>query len=170
MVVDHENNDKSDNCLFNLQLLTPGENIYKNRECNIYELKCNLNRPRSFYEDKLTNFISKHIQAKLDKDADLAHKLRGNISATRARLRYYDHHIEEANRLAAEKKAKQDLKKFKRKQIDARKQAAEIKDYLKSVNDNKWHIYARLSKKQDLTEAEAVNIYGIYELIKKMKT
>jgi hypothetical protein len=51
-----------------------------------------LNKPRSFYEDKLAGYEKAYEEAKLNKDADLAHKLRAYISQTRARLRYWDSH------------------------------------------------------------------------------
>lgn len=107
MVVDHKNNSHDhieDYHLSNLQLLTPGENIAKERDnWHVRELKCNLNKPRSFYENKLEGYTLAHEQAKKDKDAKAAHSLRTNISQTRARLRYYDSHIEE---YLKEKKAK----------------------------------------------------------------
>lgn len=35
MVVDHKNNNKQDNRIENLQLLTPKQNIWKDRECDV---------------------------------------------------------------------------------------------------------------------------------------
>ena len=99
MVVDHINNkhDKiEDYYMTNLQLLTPAENVAKDRKnTSTYELKCNLNKPRSFYENKLEDYTLAYEQAKKDKDAKAAHSLRSYISQTRARLRYYDSHIDE---------------------------------------------------------------------------
>lgn len=88
-VVDHIDNDKTNNNLDNLQLLTPSENVWKGRPHNISTIKCNLNKPLSFYEDKLETYKAKYEQAKLAKDANKAHKLRCNISQTKARIRYY---------------------------------------------------------------------------------
>lgn len=92
MVVDHKNDDKKDNRLANLQLLTPKENIWKNRECDVYELKCVLSKPRSYYESKLEHYLAAYETAKINKDAELVHKLRSNVSQCRARLRYWDSH------------------------------------------------------------------------------
>lgn len=99
MVVDHINNRHDrieDYYLDNLQLLTPAENVAKERDnWHVTELKCNLNKPRSHFEKKLEGYTLAYEQAKQNKDAKAAHKLRCNISQIRARLRYYDSHIEE---------------------------------------------------------------------------
>lgn len=107
MVVDHISNKHTkleDYALSNLQLLTPKENLAKERlDWHISEIKCNLSKPRSFYETKLADYEAAYEQAKTDKDAKAAHKLRSNISSVRARLRYYDNHIEEYQAKRAER-------------------------------------------------------------------
>ena len=95
MVVDHKNDRKTENGIDNLQLKTPGGNIWKYREHGIKQIKCNMNKPRSFYEAKLQKYKLMYEEAKYEHDANKAHKLRGNISNTEARLRYYDSHKED---------------------------------------------------------------------------
>lgn len=107
MVIDHIDNDPTNNDISNLQCITQAENLAKERDnWHTWEIKCNLNKPRSHFEDKLRGYEMAYEQAKKDKDAEAAHKLRSNISQVRARLRYYDSHIEEATakRLAKEEK------------------------------------------------------------------
>lgn len=55
-------------------------------------MKCRLNKPRSFYEEKLERYEQLYEAAKLAKDANKVHKLRANLSQSRARLRYWDSH------------------------------------------------------------------------------
>jgi hypothetical protein len=99
LVVDHINNRHDrieDYYMSNLQLKTPGGNLAKERDnWNVWELKCQLNKPRSFYEQKLEGYTLAYEEAKKNKDAYGAHQLRTNMAQTRARLRYYDSHIDE---------------------------------------------------------------------------
>lgn len=117
MVVDHRNNKHSrieDYHLDNLQLLTPRENTVKERICNIKEIPCKLDRPRSYYEDKLKTYEELYEEAKENHDAKEAHKLRTNISQVRARLRYYDNHTKEVNEVTEFKKDLEELKYWKK--------------------------------------------------------
>lgn len=114
-VVDHINNEHDkleDYYMSNLQLLTPAENLAKDRNnWHVWELKCQLNKPRSFYEDKLKGFEVAYEDAKKRKDADAAHRFRNGISQTRARLRYYDSHIEETRAIQLIKEQEEARKK-----------------------------------------------------------
>lgn len=53
-----------------------------------------MSRPLSYYEDKLKRYQDLYEQAKLAHDAKTVHKLRSNLSATKARIRYYLQHME----------------------------------------------------------------------------
>lgn len=90
-VVDHKNNNKMDNRLENLQLLTPEENVSKERPKNNKRvLKCRLDRPKQYYVDKLKYYLEEYRIAKLNRQAELVHKWRTYVNNYRARLRYYD--------------------------------------------------------------------------------
>lgn len=135
LVVDHINNIKTDNRIENLQLLTPGQNIWKDREYNIKQLKCKMNKPRSFYENKLKKYLAQYEQAKENSNAELVHKLRSNVSQARARLRYWDEHkneyetfIEETNRINAEKEEMHRKAQYK-------KEFTSWKKYFKATNN-----------------------------------
>jgi hypothetical protein len=110
-VIDHINNDKTDNRLDNLQLFTPQQNINKDKAPSTRQLKCKLNKPRSFYEEKLEEYMAEYEAAKLTHDAKKCHHLRCNIANTQARLRYWDAHSKEAP--SSTKTDKELLKTFK---------------------------------------------------------
>lgn len=103
MVVDHINNKHSqieDYYLDNLQLLTPQENITKERECNTRQMVCDLSYPRSHYEERLATYEAAYSMAKeTSADKEVRHRLTSSIAHTRAQLRYYDAHIEQAEQL-----------------------------------------------------------------------
>lgn len=134
MIVDHKNNqhdELEDYHLDNLQLLTPGENIAKERaNWNTLEIKCKLNKPRSFYQDKLEGYILAYEQAKKDHDAKAAHHFRTNIAQTRARLRYYDKHIVEALEL---RQAKEQEEAQKREYHERAQKKKELKADVESA-------------------------------------
>lgn len=116
MVVDHINNRHDrfeDYNLDNLQTLTARENIAKERGESTRQIKCPLDCPREKYEEKVKLYEEKYARAKMAGNSKNTHKVRSNLANARARLRYYDAHIEEARALCTDKKeAADDL--FKR--------------------------------------------------------
>ena len=126
MVVDHINNKHEnieDYRLENLQLMTSKENINKEHpEWHTYEMHCMLDKPRSHYENKLEGYTMLYIQAKQEKNADLAHKMRTAISQTKARLRYYDSHIAEVNARKSAKEAAEQAKQERLARIAKKKE------------------------------------------------
>ena len=81
--IHHIDEDCLNNAIDNLEALTPEE--HRARHATMTEEKCRLDIPRAWYEKKLEEFL------KEGKHSAAAH--------TKARLRYYDSHIEEANKL-----------------------------------------------------------------------
>lgn len=147
-VVDHINNKHSrleDYHLDNLQLLTPKENITKERICNVKEIPCKLDRPRSYYEDKLAKYEELYEAAKREHNAKEAHKLRCNIAQTRARLRYYDNHKKEVNEMTEYKKDLMELASWK-------------KFFKENGNKTMWHECLKVEKVIKVKKEEAAFI------------
>lgn len=144
-VVDHVNNKHArieDYHLDNLQLLTPKENITKEKSnWHTYELKCMMNKPRSFYENKLKHYEELYESAKIIADHVACHKLRSNISQTRARLRYWDAHQNEYQEGAI--KMKKELTEFKK---DLMELAAWKKVFREDGNKLNWHECCKIEK------------------------
>lgn len=161
MIVDHKNNSHDhieDYHLDNLQLLTPGENIAKERDnWHVWELKCKLNKPRSFYENKLKGYEMAYEQAKKDHDAKGAHQLRSNISQTRARLRYYDSHITEVTSI---KEAKEVEEAHKREYHERAQKKRELKANIDSTRD----YYKKLREVYGKDDPYVQKVWGEWKL------
>ena len=89
-VVDHVKNqhtELSDYDLNNLQSITAGANVIKDRNyVNQKMIPCK--RPLAYYENKLAMYLDLYEQAKANGDAEAAHRLRSNIANNRAKIRY----------------------------------------------------------------------------------
>lgn len=156
-VVDHINNkheDLEDYRLENLQLLTPQENVTKDRECSTRQLKCKLNKPRSYYEEKLERYEALYEEAKTAKNVDEAHKQRANIANIKARLRYWDTNREEIetnmNKQMEHDEAKAQRLAAKKKSIRDRKILEQYKQMFKEAGNKKmWHDICTVIKNWD---------------------
>lgn len=107
-IIDHKSNKHTsieDYHISNLQLISPRENVTKDREASIRELKCKLDRPLSYYEDKLAYYEDLCQKAVKEGNQEEAHKQRGNTYTQRAKIRYWLSHKEEAEALIAKKQA-----------------------------------------------------------------
>ena len=167
-VADHINNkDRDDYNITNLQKLTPQQNILKERDyCYITETICNMRKPRSFYENKLEQFLQEYEQAKLERDAAKAHHLRSKISQTRARLRYWDSHKEEYDKYLATKEAEQASKDTWKLDVIQRKILAKWKVYFKyTKNKPMWHQICEVIKSWKYLTANKKE-----EIFKKLNT
>ena len=107
-VIDHKNNKHTnieDYNINNLQIISQRENVIKDREASIVEFKCKLDRPLSYYEDKLAYYEDLYQKAIKESNQEEAHKQRANIFGQKARIRYWLSHKEEAEALIAKKQA-----------------------------------------------------------------
>lgn len=152
-VVDHINNQHTsleDYRLDNLQLLTPKQNVTKERPESTKQIKCKMNKPKSFYENKLKHFEELYEYAKINKDAKKCHHLRTNIAQTRARLRYWDAHKEEY---------KEGPIKMKKEKTEFQKNLMELASWKKFFRDNGnkklWHECCTIEKLVKVKGVEA---------------
>lgn len=156
--VDHRDNDPFNNDINNLQLLTRQENLAKERDnWHKWEIKSNLNKPRSHFEDKLAKYEALYEKAKADHDAVAAHKYRSNISQVRARIRYYDNHIEEAKALQAIREEKEAKKK-------AYHEVATKKKELKAKIDSAHIYYKRAREAYGKDDSYVKKLWGEWKL------
>jgi len=133
-VVDHINNQHTeleDYNLDNLQLLTPAQNLEKERGISTRMIKCMLSKPLSFYEDKLDKYLAEYEQAKKDHNAKKIKNLGNNIAYTRARIRYYKENLDSANQI----KAKLDTDTSEKKEYhEVAKMKKAVKEWSKSLD------------------------------------
>ena len=98
-VIDHKNNKHTsieDYHISNLQLISQRENTTKDREPSTKEIKCRLNKPLSYYEDKLAYYEDLYQKAVKEGNQEEAHRQRNNTYGQRARIRYWLSHKAEA--------------------------------------------------------------------------
>lgn len=135
-VIDHISNKHDsieDYHISNLQMITQRANVAKERGESNKQVKCKLDRPLSYYEDKLKGLEERYEAAKKAHDAELVHKLRSNLNDTRARIRYYLAHKEEADMLCAEKAKREAADKFHSDVYRAKAQCIKLlKDIVKT--------------------------------------
>ena len=98
-VLDHKNNKHTsieDYHISNLQIISPRENLTKDRKASTKELKCRLDKPISYYEDKLAYYEDLYKKAIKDGNQKEARKQSVNTYHQRARIRYWLSHKAEA--------------------------------------------------------------------------
>ena len=98
-VIDHRNNKHTsieDYHISNLQIISQRENSIKNPRTSFRELKCRLDKPISYYEDKLNYYEDLYKKAMKNGDKKEIRKQANNTCNQRARIRYWLSHEAEA--------------------------------------------------------------------------
>ena len=98
-VIDHRSNKHTsieDYHISNLQIISPRENLTKDRKASTRELKCRLDKPISYYEDKLAYYEDLYKKAMKDGDKKEARRQSVYTYTQRAKIRYWLSHKAEA--------------------------------------------------------------------------
>ena len=98
-IIDHKSNKHTsieDYNINNLQLITQRENSIKDRKTSTKEIKCKLDKPISYYEDKLAHYEDLYQKAMKDGDKKEIRKQALNTYIQRAKIRYWLSHKAEA--------------------------------------------------------------------------
>ena len=98
-VIDHISNKHDsieDYKINNLQIISQRENVTKDREASTRELKCRLDKPLSYYEDKLVYYENLYQKAVKEGNQEEARRKRCNIYQQRSKIRYWLSHKAEA--------------------------------------------------------------------------
>ena len=98
-VIDHKSNKHTsieDYHISNLQLITQRENVIKDLKASTKEIKCKLDKPISYYEDKLAYYEDLYQKAMKDGDKKEIRKQANNTCNQRAKIRYWLSHKAEA--------------------------------------------------------------------------
>ena len=100
--IHHVDLNHLNNHITNLEALTPEEHWAKHRPKSTKQIKCDLKKPLSFYENKLNQYLELYEEAKKSNDTKERKNLRINIYFTRARIRYWKAHQKEAEQIQKE--------------------------------------------------------------------
>lgn len=145
--IHHKDKNPANNALSNLIAMSHSEHLrmhkLERQIASTRELKCQLNKPRSFLEEKLAKYEAEYLTAPslYGKSTHPKYKaIIANINNTRARLRYYDSHIDEVNEI--KETTKMTLEEKIAKEQD--RKDLQILQYWKKVfrdagNKKMWH-------------------------------
>lgn len=90
--IHHLDGNKTNNSIDNLVALTREEHLQAHQKIINRQIKCKLNKPLSFYQNKLEMHLENYEQAKKVKDKRQIINSADNISKTKARIRYWKAH------------------------------------------------------------------------------
>lgn len=174
MIVDHIDNNQDNNHIDNLQLLTPQENLKKNKDENYgtgnNTIKLSLSLTEEEILEKINYYIGLYEKAKEEHNAKAAHKYRTFISQWRGRFKKFKEFqkTDEYKLLMAIKEAEKDLEETKKEFRNWKMNVLEAQNKwqeTKNVDDKYSYKLAR----EVLTQLKAkVNTKKIYlEELKK---
>lgn len=181
MVVDHIDNKHEthyDNRIENLQLLTPTENLAKERPVSTNIMTCNMKKPIEYYIDKYNYWVIKYNKEKEKNSSstEYAHKCRSAYNVYKKKIRYWYQHKEEYENNQKLEKAITFAREYQEERISKIKWFKNKIKEAKTNNDlEKWHElvgyyndYLRI--KPFKNTKELINDYFLYFANKKSAT
>lgn len=161
--VHHIDGNPRNNALSNLVALSREEHLKMHNKLNAPEKKCQMTKPRSFYEDKLANFEALYETAKKEHNANLCNSLRANISQTKARLRFWDNHKEEYFDYVKQTENENERLASKKQSVKERKVLEQYKRFFKQKgNKNMWKEMCQvINKWNSLTSMQKNHVFEV---------
>ena len=145
MIVDHIDNKHEthyDNRIENLQLLTPAQNLAKERPVSMNIMTCDMKKPIEHYIDKYNYWILeyKKEKEKNSSSTEYAHKCRSFYNVYRKKIEYWYKHKEEYENNQKLEKAVTFAREYQEERI------SKIKWFKNKINEaknkgdkEKWH-------------------------------
>lgn len=173
MIVDHIDNKHEthyDNRIENLQLLTPAQNLAKERPVSMNIMTCDMKKPIEYYIDKYNYWILEYKKEKEENSSstEYAHKCRCSYNTYRKKIRYWYQHKEEYENNQKLEKAVTFAREYQEERISKIKWFKNKIKEVKANNDlEKWHEFVGyyndyLKIKPFKNTKELINDYFLY--------
>lgn len=173
MVVDHIDNKHEthyDNRIENLQLLTPAQNLAKERPVSMYIVTCDMKKPIEYYIDKYNYWIMEYKKEKEENSSstEYAHKCRCSYNMYKKKIEYWNQHKEEYENNQKLEKAITFAREYQEERISKIKWFKNKIKEAKANNDlEKWHEFVGyyndyLKIKPFKNTKELINDYFLY--------
>ena len=173
MIVDHIDNKHEthyDNRIENLQLLTPAQNLAKERPIYTYVMTCDMKKPIEYYIDKYNYWILEYNKEKKENSSstEYAHKCRSFYNIYRKKIEYWYQHKEEYESNQKLEKAITFAREYQEERISRiRWFRSKINEAKNEGDKEKWHEFVGyyndyLKIKPFKNTKELINDYFLY--------
>ena len=173
MIVDHIDNKHEthyDNRIENLQLLTPAQNLAKERPVSMNVVTCDMKKPIEYYIDIYNYWILEYNKEKKENSSstEYAHKCRCSYNMYKKKIEYWNKHKEEYENNQKLEKAVTFAREYQEERISKIKWFKNKIKEAKANNDlEKWHEFVccynnYLKIKPFKNTKELINDYFLY--------
>ena len=173
MIVDHIDNKHEthyDNRIENLQLLTPAQNLAKERPVSMYIVNCDMKKPIEHYVDIYNYWIMEYKKEKEKNSSatEYAHKCRSFYNIYRKKIKYWYQHKEEYENNQKLEKAITFAREYQEERISRiRWFRSKINEAKNEGDKEKWHEFVGyynnyLKIKPFKNTKELINDYFLY--------